>query len=98
MTVGTEFQQFKKNEGWIGKSFKGIDAQAQWIFKKVDGKTAAPNKAPIHLDIPIATLTAYHDEAIFYPQTNFVSSQFWTNIEITCANSIKICCIHHDKN
>ena len=25
VTVGTEFQQFKLNEGWVGKSFKGID-------------------------------------------------------------------------
>jgi len=24
VTVGTEFQQFKLNEGWVGKSFKGI--------------------------------------------------------------------------
>jgi hypothetical protein len=37
VTVGTEFQQFKRNEGWIGQSFKGLDAQTQWIFKKKDG-------------------------------------------------------------
>jgi hypothetical protein len=34
VTVGTEFQQFIKNEGWIGKSFKGLEAQTQWIFKE----------------------------------------------------------------
>ena len=39
VTVGTEFQQFNRNEGWIGKSFKGLDAQTQWIFKETDGKT-----------------------------------------------------------
>jgi uncharacterized membrane protein len=39
VTVGTEFQQFKRNEGWIGQSFKGLDAQTQWIFKKSDGET-----------------------------------------------------------
>ncbi|HAX17114.1 MAG TPA: hypothetical protein DCY00_00740 [Actinobacteria bacterium] len=39
MTVGTEFQQYKRNEGWIGKSFRGLDAQTQWIFKESDGKT-----------------------------------------------------------
>ena len=39
VSVGTEFQQFKRNEGWIGQSFKGLDAQTQWIFKESDGKT-----------------------------------------------------------
>jgi uncharacterized membrane protein len=39
VTVGTEFQQFKENEGWIGKSFKGIEHQTQWIFKKANGNT-----------------------------------------------------------
>ena len=39
VTVGTEFQQFKKNEGWIGKSFKGLKAQTQWIFKESNGST-----------------------------------------------------------
>jgi len=39
VTVGTEFQQFKENEGWIGKSFKGIEHQTQWIFEKSDGHT-----------------------------------------------------------
>jgi len=32
-TVGTEIQQFKENEGWVGKSFKGIEHQTQWISK-----------------------------------------------------------------
>ena len=40
VTVGTEFHQYKRNEGWIGKSFKGLDAQTQWIFKELNGKTA----------------------------------------------------------
>ena len=39
VSVGTEFQQFKRNEGWIGQSFKGLDAQTQWIFKESNGKT-----------------------------------------------------------
>lgn len=39
VNVGTEFQQFKENEGWIGKSFKGIEHQTQWIFKKSNGNT-----------------------------------------------------------
>jgi len=37
--VGTEFQQFKRNEGWIGQSFKGLNAQTQWIFKEIGEKT-----------------------------------------------------------
>src|SRR4030042_5855260 len=39
VTVGTEFQQFKENEGWIGKSFKGLEHQTQWIFKDLNGST-----------------------------------------------------------
>ena len=39
VTVGTEFQQFKENEGWIGKSFKGIEHQTQWIFENSNGDT-----------------------------------------------------------
>ena len=37
--VGTEFQQFRENEGWTGKSFKGIEHQTQWIFKKSNSHT-----------------------------------------------------------
>ncbi len=39
VSVGTEFQQFNINEGWIGKSFKGLEHQTQWIFKDVKGST-----------------------------------------------------------
>ena len=39
ITVGTEFQQFKQNEGWIGISFKGIAHQTQWIFKETGSST-----------------------------------------------------------
>jgi uncharacterized membrane protein len=39
VTVGTEFHQFRENEGWIGKSFKGIPHQTQWIFEKSNGNT-----------------------------------------------------------
>ncbi len=39
VTVGTEIQQFKENEGWIGKSFKGMEHKTQWIFKRSNGNT-----------------------------------------------------------
>jgi uncharacterized membrane protein len=39
VTVGTEFRQFRENEGWIGKSFKGIEHQTRWIFEKSNGGT-----------------------------------------------------------
>lgn len=39
VTVGTEYQQFKENEGWVGKSFKGIEHQTRWIFKPSNGQT-----------------------------------------------------------
>jgi len=39
VTVGTEILQFKENEGWIGKSFKGTEHKTQWIFEKLNGNT-----------------------------------------------------------
>jgi len=39
VTVGTELQEFKENQGWIGKSFKGIEHKTQWIFEKSNGNT-----------------------------------------------------------
>ena len=38
-TVGTEFREFRENEGWRGKSFKGIEHRTQWIFKQANGNT-----------------------------------------------------------
>jgi uncharacterized membrane protein len=38
-TVGTELKEFKENEGWSGKSFKGLEHQTQWIFKNSNGNT-----------------------------------------------------------
>jgi len=38
-TVGTELREFKENEGWSGKSFKGLEHQTQWIFRKSNGGT-----------------------------------------------------------
>jgi uncharacterized membrane protein len=37
--VGTELHEFKENEGWRGKSFKGMEHRTQWIFKKSNGDT-----------------------------------------------------------
>jgi uncharacterized membrane protein len=52
-TVGTEFNEFKENEGWIGKSFKGLEHQTQWIFKKSNGNTEFTfiqrHKLPLYL-------------------------------------------------
>jgi len=53
VTVGTELQQFKENEGWNGKSFKGLEHQTQWIFKKSNGHTEFTfiqrHKLPLYL-------------------------------------------------
>ena len=38
-TVGTEVQQFRENQGWVGKSFKGMEHKTQWIFKQSNGNT-----------------------------------------------------------
>jgi uncharacterized membrane protein len=39
VTVGTELYEFKENEGWRGKSFKGMEHSTQWIIKKSNGDT-----------------------------------------------------------
>jgi len=38
-TVGTEFCDFVKNEGWTGRSFKGVPHRTEWIFKDEGGFT-----------------------------------------------------------
>jgi len=52
-TVGTELKEFKENEGWVGKSFKGLEHQTQWIFKKSNGNTEFTfiqrHKLPLYL-------------------------------------------------
>jgi len=39
VAVGTETREFKENEGWRGKSFKGMEHSTQWIFKKSNDDT-----------------------------------------------------------
>jgi len=39
VTVGTELHEFKENEGWRGKSFKGMEHSTQWIFKNSNSVT-----------------------------------------------------------
>jgi hypothetical protein len=38
-TVGTKITEFKENEGWIGKSFKGFAHRTEWVFKISNGNT-----------------------------------------------------------
>ena len=47
--VGTELQNFKKNEGWIGKSFKGVDSETFWNLANKDGKTEFTHGLTYHL-------------------------------------------------
>jgi uncharacterized membrane protein len=52
-TVGTELKEFRENEGWSGKSFKGLEHRTQWIFKKSNGNTEFTfiqrHKLPLYL-------------------------------------------------
>ena len=38
-TVGTEFKDFVMNQGWNGKSFKGVEHTTLWRVKKITGGT-----------------------------------------------------------
>jgi uncharacterized membrane protein len=38
-TVGTEFHDFVENQGWTGKSFKGLPHETNWILKDLNGST-----------------------------------------------------------
>ena len=49
--VGTEFHDFVKNEGWTGKSFKGVKHQTKWIFRDKNGKTEFTHGVIYHLPI-----------------------------------------------
>ena len=37
--VGTEIREFKENEGWVGISFKGLEHETRWVFKKSNNGT-----------------------------------------------------------
>jgi len=50
-TVGTEFRDFVKDEGWTGKSFKGVKHQTKWIFKDLEGKTEFTHGVNYHLPL-----------------------------------------------
>ena len=47
--VGTELLDFKVNEGWIGKSFKGVDSETSWKVQDMDGKTKFTHGLTYHL-------------------------------------------------
>ena len=52
-SVGTEIQEFKKNKGWIGISFKGMEHKTQWIFKESGSNTKFTYVLSYKLPIPL---------------------------------------------
>lgn len=56
--VGTEFCDFVKNEGWTGKSFKGVPHRTQWVFKSAGGYTEFTHSVDYKLPL-------YYGGAIF---------------------------------
>ena len=52
--VGTEIHSFVENEGWRGKSFKGIvEHRTQWIFEPVDAGTEFTFAVDYKMLVPI---------------------------------------------
>jgi len=49
--VGTEFCNFTENEGWTGKSFKGVKHQTEWVFKDEGGFTEFTHS--VDYDLPL---------------------------------------------
>ncbi len=47
--VGTELRDFKENEGWTGKSFKGVDSETFWKVNDKNGKTEFTHGIVYHL-------------------------------------------------
>ena len=47
--IGTEMRDFKINEGWIGKSFKGVDSETYWKVRNIDGDTEFTHGLTYHL-------------------------------------------------
>ena len=53
MPVGTEIHSFVENEGWRGKSFKGIEHGTQWIFEPADTETEFTFAVDYRMPVPI---------------------------------------------
>jgi carbon monoxide dehydrogenase subunit G len=53
MPVGTEIHSFVENEGWRGKSFKGVEHRTQWIFEPADTETEFTFAVDYKMPIPI---------------------------------------------
>ena len=53
MPVGTEIHSFVEDEGWRGKSFKGVEHRTQWIFDRVDGGTEFTFAVDYKMPVPI---------------------------------------------
>jgi uncharacterized membrane protein len=51
--VGTEIHSFVENEGWRGKSFKGLEHRTQWIFERVDAGTEFTFAVDYRMPVPI---------------------------------------------
>ena len=52
-SVGTEIHSFVENEGWRGKSFKGLEHKTQWIFERVGAGTEFTFVVDDKMPIPV---------------------------------------------
>jgi uncharacterized membrane protein len=53
MPVGTEIHSFVENEGWRGKSFKGVEHRTQWIFEPTDAGTEFTFAVDYKMPLPV---------------------------------------------
>ena len=54
LQVGTEIHSFVENEGWRGKSFKGlVEHRTQWIFQPVDAGTEFTFAVDYKMQVPV---------------------------------------------
>jgi uncharacterized membrane protein len=69
-SVGTEFRDFRENEGWKGKSFKGVEHETNWIFKDFEGKTLFNHGISYHIP--------WYMGGIIYEK--FIGNKAWVKI------------------
>jgi len=78
VNVETEIRNFVENEGWTGKSTKGVSSQTQWIFEKSEQGTRFTYVLEYKLPFPI--LSSLFDKYIMKPQWNRVIEKSLWNL------------------
>jgi hypothetical protein len=79
VTIGTEWNDYKENEGWIGKSFRGLPHQIHWIFKESNGSTEFTYIQ--QYDLPLYFGGKFIDKMFLQPQLTKIINNSLQNLK-----------------